>query len=285
MCRGVDLQPVMSKVDPQPSHVGGGPTTRPCRGGSTTRLCRRWVHNSVMVKEWQVRDPVMVKEWRVYIAVLSVGPVFFSSGKFAHSGGGWFWPVCPGISDSSRPTRSGLAALPGGRPLRDACELPHLKIGRPQRRLAKAGPTRRLGRGWSHPAVSEGGFARRSVSGGCTHGWLVSGGSTRYFWRVVAPGGQRGWFARRSVNGWLHSRVAGIGWFHPILLARGGCTRRLVRGGHTARLGAGHGPGTSSAKSRRHAGSLRRSLLRSSHLLIVSRCQLSPSMMVGSTPR
>jgi hypothetical protein len=28
-CRGVDPQPVMSKVDPQPSHVGGGPTTRP----------------------------------------------------------------------------------------------------------------------------------------------------------------------------------------------------------------------------------------------------------------
>ena len=44
-------------------------------------------------------------------------------------------------SDSSRPTTSGPGGPYGGRPLGDAGELPHLKIGRPRRGLAMGGHT------------------------------------------------------------------------------------------------------------------------------------------------
>ena len=68
------------------------------------------------------------------VAELAVA-VLSSSGMFALFGSGWVGKV-GGRSNSSRPTPNRAWRPSRGRPLGVAGELPQLKIGRPQRRLA-----------------------------------------------------------------------------------------------------------------------------------------------------
>jgi hypothetical protein len=166
-----------------PDTAGRGSTLDIAGCGSTPRHDRAWVHS----RQRRVAAPSAMAGWShsrlaevwSHIAAIAAGPVFFSSGKFALLWRWLVWQVCPSNSDSSRPTTSRPGGPSGGRPLRVTVRTPSPKTGRPQRRLASAGPTRRSGKGWSHPTVlagwshptaSEGGFARRSVNGGCTHG-------------------------------------------------------------------------------------------------------------------
>jgi hypothetical protein len=166
-----------------------------------------------------------------HVAARAVGPVFFSSGKFALLWRWLAWQVCPSNSDSSRPTTSRPGGPSGGRPLRVTVRTPSPKTGRPQRRLAKGGTTR-------HPR--QGGHTRRPARGGHTRrSWR--GGHTRRSTRVDPPdtsGGvvtpRRSWRGGRARRSW-GGRAGGLGgWLHPAV-SEGGSTRYFRRGGHARR--------------------------------------------------
>jgi hypothetical protein len=197
------------------SDIAGRGSTLDTAGGSTPGHDRLWVHS----RQRRVVALSALAGWLhsrlgevwSHVAAIAVGPVFFSSGKFALLWRWLVWQVCPGSSDSSRPTTSRPGGPSSGRPLRVTVRTPSPKTGRPQRRLAKAGPTRRSGKGWSHPTVLAGWF-RPTLREGWLHsrvaGWRVdppdtSGG-------VVAPDGQRRWSRPRLREWWSHpTRPAG----------------------------------------------------------------------------
>jgi hypothetical protein len=141
-----------------------------------------------------------------HIAAIAAGPVFFSSGKFALLWRWLVWHVCPGSSDSSRPTTSRPGGPSGGRPLRVTVRTPSPKTGRPQRRLAKAGPTRRSWRGGHTRQSWRGGPTRHFRRGGHTRrSWR--GGRTRRSARVDPPDTSGGWSHPRSASGGSHHRL------------------------------------------------------------------------------
>jgi hypothetical protein len=159
-------------VGPLSTWPGRGSTLDIAGCGSTPGHGRAWVHSrnrrvvalSAMAGWLHCRLAVV---WS-HVAAIAAGPVFFSSGKFALLWRWLVWQVCPGSSDSSRPTTSRPGGPSGGRPLRVTVRTPSPKDWSTPATPGNGWYHPTLPAGWSHPAVLAG-WSRPAVSEGWSH--------------------------------------------------------------------------------------------------------------------